>query len=110
MRLASGGSLPAVLGNISLNNAKCTKHFLTATVFRADGERFDLARYHDVDVDRRGPSALAAFLETPVDQVFPMEYDISQIALGSPEVTKGLIRQDAPERLSQSELIDLALE
>jgi hypothetical protein len=43
LRLASGQSIWAVLGNISLYDARSTQHFRTVTVFRADGETFDLA-------------------------------------------------------------------
>jgi len=110
LRLRSGQAVPAILGNITLQSKRQTEHFLGVTVFRDDGQRFDLARYHDVDADRRGPSALADFLAMSEADIFPMSYDISPVATGLPEVVSGEILSEPKERLTQDELMDLAME
>jgi len=99
----------AILGNIHLSNCRATEQFVTVSIERS-GNWFDLARYHDVDYSRRGPLQLAAFLELSLDEVFPVAYDISRVAAGIPEVTKGVIPAKPREFLGQSELIELALE
>lgn len=109
LHLVSGQTVPAVLGNVSLQSIRQTQHFLSVTVFRSDGQVFDLARYHDVDADRRGPSALADFLGLREADVFPMSYDISAVATGLPEVVSGQIHQEPKERLSEDQLIDMAI-
>ena len=109
LSLASGRFIFGVLGNISLEDARRTRHFLTVILFREDGKRFDLARYHDVDANRSGPSALAGFLCIPESDIFPMTYDISALAAGLPEVLTGTIEREPQERLTQDELITLAI-
>ena len=108
--IEAGRPVLAVLGNISLQSTRQTQHFLTVTVFRADGQTFDLARYHDVDADRRGPSALAGFLGLSEAEIFPITYDISSVANGLPEVVSGKIDREPKEHLSAEELLDLAIE
>src|SRR5688500_11253466 len=85
LTLANGQSVFGVLGNVDLADPVSTEHFLTVTVFRRSGERFDLARYHDVDYSRRDAAALAAFLDLPVDSAFPIRYDIADVAVGNPD-------------------------
>jgi len=107
--LVNGRKLLAFLGNIDLTNKEASTHFLTITLQREDGQWFDLARYHDADVDRRGPTALASFLQLPVDKVFPITHDISAVAVGVPDILKGEIQKEPTNRLSQDELIQMAL-
>ncbi|MBN2475974.1 MAG: hypothetical protein JXB62_15285 [Pirellulales bacterium] len=110
LRLASGQTVPAILGNIALRSKRHTEHFLTVTLFRADGQTFDLSRYHDVGANQRGPAALADFLKMNEAAVFPMSYDISSVATGLPEVVSGEILREPRERLSRHELIELAIQ
>ena len=96
------------LGNIDLDSARSTQHFLTLSVER--GRRwFHLARYHDVDRAREGPLALAHFLELTPAEVFPISYDVSVHVVGDVNVTRGSILAEPVERLSSSELIALAV-
>jgi hypothetical protein len=109
LTLANGHRLLALLGNIDLADPVTTEHFLTITVFYRSGERFDLARYHDVDYERRGPAALAAFLGLPLEAVFPIRYDVSDIASGRADCMSQSIPAVPSSRLSQDELIQLSL-
>jgi hypothetical protein len=75
--LADGTRRWATLSNIDETNRRLTEHFLTLSVFDR-GAWFTMARYHDVDAAKRGPTALATFLGMSLDAVFPISYDISR--------------------------------
>jgi len=109
VRLHNGSYQWAMLSNISLGNLRLTKHFLCVGIEK-DGRWFELARYHDVDFERRSPTELAKFLGLLVSEVFPIEYDISQFAIGLPAILRGTIPETPEERLSKDELLKLALE
>ena len=109
VRLANGINRWAIIGNVSLNSPKQTKHFLTMSI-EHDGKWFHLARYHDVDWLPRGPEALAASLGLAAQDVFPISFDLSGKVPGNSGVLCGTICQNPSERLSSKELIALALE
>jgi hypothetical protein len=108
LRLANGRYVRAMLGNIDLTDPRCTQHFLTVSV-ENDGQWFHLARYHDHDHAARGPEALAQFLGLPLNEVFPMVYDIQSCARGNPRSVAGTIPDVPAERLTRAELIALAV-
>ena len=108
VRLANDAEVWALIGNVDASDPRSTQHFLTLTVFR-DGRWFDLARYHDVDAHRRGPQALAEFLGLPIDQVFPISYDLSRLSKGDPAALIGTIEKEPRERLTRDQLIALAV-
>jgi hypothetical protein len=108
VRLANGTCVWGLLGNIEESSARLTAHFLTLSVLQ-DRRRFTLARYHDFDYVENGPDALAHFLDLPIDEVFPIAYDIRQYVKGDPVALAGLIPKEPLERLSRSELIALAV-
>jgi hypothetical protein len=108
VRLANGTHVWGLLGNVDARNARLTEHFLTLSVFR-DGRWFMLSRYHDFDYAENGPGALARFLELPVDQVFPIAYDIRAYANGDSAALVGEIREEPRERLSRAEIIAMAV-
>jgi hypothetical protein len=108
VRLANGSCVWGLLGNIDESNARLTEHFLTLSVFQ-DGRWFTLARYHDFDYSENGPGVLARFLGLPINEVFPIAYDIRQHVKGEPAALAGLIPKEPRERLSRSELIALAV-
>ena len=87
-----------------------THQFLAVTVFRDGDEAFDLARYFDADYDRCGPSGLAHFLGRDVEEIFPMSYDISNVASGTEDVVKGSIPLAPAEKLTEEELLRLAID
>ena len=109
VKLANGQFELAILGNIEFNDPKQNEHFLYLSIIKPNGESFDLARYHDVNYDRSGPIALGIFLNLPMDAVFPIEYDISAVVQGSAECLRGVVKKDPVVRLSQSDLIAMAL-
>ena len=109
VELANGSRAWALLGNIDVNNARRTRHFLTVSMLVRD-EWFHLARYHDVDHEERGPTQLAKALGLGVDDIFPIRYDIRQWVSGAvTDAVFGTVDAEPVERLSRTELIDLAL-
>lgn len=108
VQLANGTFVWALIGNVDGSNARLTEHFITLSVFR-DGRWFTLSRYHDFDYAEQGPEALANFLGLPVDEVFPIAYDIRACAKGDPAALAGKIYKAPRERLSRAEIIALAV-
>jgi hypothetical protein len=102
VRLANGTRVWALITNVDLNDARMNQQFLEIAVFR-NTEKFWLARYHDVDYESRGPDALAAFLHLPVDDVFPIFYDLRPVVAGNPIILAGSITRQPLEILSEQE-------
>ncbi len=98
----------AILSNISLNDPKSTEHFLTLWIER-ETKWFEMARYFDVDYHKRGPVQLADFLGITVDDIFPIAYDISSVAVGRKEVICGTIPLEPKDKLTYEELIEISL-
>ena len=94
------------LGNVELNDPRSTREFAVISVWR-DGTWFHLARYFDVDFERRGPEHLAEHLGLPVGEVFPLQYDLAGVAAGHPEVVEGRIEAEPAERLTDAERMAL---
>lgn len=109
VQLANGSRTWAALSNISVRDARRTSHFLTVSI-ENKGTWFHLARYHDVDYDERGPKQLAEFLRLPVSSVFPIEYDLTGLVRADAIIVKGSIPLELQEKLSEDELIQLALQ
>lgn len=108
VQLNDGSLRWGILSRIALNNAEATGHFMVLWI--GDGTNwFELARYFDAAIDTHGPSQLAAFLGRQMGEVFPIRYDISDLAIGNPEVVKGTITDTPKERLSDDALIQLSL-
>jgi len=108
IRLANEAEVWALIGNVDASKPRPTQHFLTLSVFR-DEQCFTLARYHDVDAHKRGPQALADFLGLPIDQVFPISYDLSRFSKGDLAALTGRIEKEPRERLTRDELIKLSV-
>ena len=107
--LANGQRVWALIGNVHPSKPRITEHFLTISLVR-DGHWFHLARYHDIDAVSRGPTALAAFLKLPIDDVFPIAYDVRRFGKGDPATLSGHIPKKPRERLSRKKVISLILE
>jgi hypothetical protein len=85
------------------------KAIKTGRSVERDGRRFMLARYFDVHYARSGPEQLAAFLGRVVDDVFPIQYDLTPYSKGDAQVLRGSILREPREWLSRAELIKLAV-
>jgi hypothetical protein len=100
----------ALLGNIVLQNVRSTDQLLVVSIEK-DGRWFQLERLRFApDYENRGPHKLAGFLGLPMEEVFPISYDISDIAVGLPEVVKGDIRPEPVESLSEEQFMALVFD
>jgi hypothetical protein len=106
--LADGSRRWALFSNIDPDDPQLTTHFLSLSLF-IGGKWFPLARYHDVDVNKHGPRALAAMLRRPLGKVFPIRYDLRQYVRNGSSWLEGVIDQSPAERLTRSEIIALAV-
>ena len=108
VQLANGERVWALVGNVDASNPRLTEHFLTLSIERS-GQWFTLSRYHDFDYAEHGPEALAILLGLPIDDVFPITYDIRKYAKGDAAALSGQIRGEPRERLSRAEIIAMAV-
>jgi hypothetical protein len=108
VRLANAVLVRATLSNVDSADLRSTQHFLALSIWH-DGHWFHLARYFDVDYEQRGPKALADFLALPLDQVFPISYDISQLCIGESAALIGSIEKEPREKLTRAQIFALAV-
>ncbi len=106
--LADGSRRWALLSNVDPDNPELTEHFITLSLFVAR-RWFHLARYHDIDVSRRGPRVLAAALRRPIGKVFPICYDLRPYVRNAPPWLEGVIRRSPRQRLARAQVIALAV-
>ncbi len=109
VRLSSGRLVWAMIGNVDVHNAKATEHFISLS-FRLGRTWFHLARYHDFDYESHGPKALADALQMPINDVFPIAYDLTHVSRGDPQILRGRILSAPRKRLSEAALMRLSLD
>ena len=108
LEFADGSSAWALLGNIDTSNPKTTEHFVTISVER-DGSWLHLARYFDHDYVERRPAALATFLRSKVDDIFPIRFDLRHLAIGDAGSLIGEVPKEPKERLARDQLLRLVV-
>jgi hypothetical protein len=106
---ADGSSHWGLIQNISFAGPAVNDHFVTLSVHR-NGEWFPLARYHDIQIEEYGPNRMAAFMGKPVEDVFPIVYDLREVLNSASTSLVGAIRSSPLLRLTEAELISLALD
>jgi hypothetical protein len=104
--LADGSRLPSAISNLGFGPKKYRHHFRSLTLF-ARGRRFHLANYFQLWYDTEGPDALAAFLKKERDDVFPIEYDLSTLAVGPADIVRGVFRAEVSDPIPQAQLMKL---
>ena len=105
MRLANGDRPWSEMMNIDFSSPFQTEQFLALSIY--NGRWIHLARYFDPTFEREGPAALAAALNLPIDDVFPITYDIRPHCWGNPLSLTGVIESEPRKRLTDSELMNL---
>jgi hypothetical protein len=108
VHLANGKQVWAMLFNVDPTDSRKTEHLVQLRI-EHNGAWFWLARYWDIDADRNGPDAFAQFLGLSVDEVFPIHYDLTGLAIGLPSVIKGQILKEPRERLPEDEIIRMCV-
>jgi hypothetical protein len=106
VRLANGERLWATIQNIFPKNPHKTRHLLSLSL-RHDGHWVPLDRYHDVCLRLFGPEPLAKKLGLPLNQVFPIAYDVRSCVVGDPLALRGIIEADPKDKLSREEIFQL---
>jgi len=106
--LNNGRKLWAMLCNIDLENDLATRQFLQLSLSLND-RWFHVARYFDIDFENRSPSRLADALGLPLNQIFPIVYDLTHLVSGSSEVLHSKVLAEPDVRLSREERMKLAL-
>lgn len=104
--LADGSRFPAAISDLGFGPKKYRHHFRSLNVF-AKGRRFHLAHYFQFWYETQGPDALAAFLGKKRDQVFPISYDISHLAIGPHDVIRGVFEAAISNPIPQDKLMTL---
>jgi hypothetical protein len=108
VRLGCGQQTWSMILYTDTQDARKNEHFVQLDIER-DGRWFFLSRYWDVDYERNGPQALAQFLGMELDDVFPIDWDVSQYAKGHPAALSGFILREPRERLPIDEIIRMAV-
>ena len=108
LRLNNGDEQHGMISNLDLGRPELNEHFLLLSLLK-DGRWFTMERYHDPKFSELGPAALASFLGLTLDEVFPIEYDVSRACKGAPESVRGHIDPIPKILHSTEELIRLAL-
>jgi hypothetical protein len=106
--LAGGLEVWILVGNLDIDDAKTSEHFLTLSVFNR-GKWFHLARYHDPDFASRGPAALCRFLNLQMEEVFPIKMDMRKYCVGMAAHLQVSLRSEPESRLTKDELMALVL-
>jgi hypothetical protein len=108
VRLANGQSVWSMMEGIHQSDPFRTRHLLQISIYK--DRWFHLARYHDPELSMYGPDQLAAFLEVPINEVFPITYDVRSLCIGNPRALAGTIEAEPDEKLSRSEIIRLIVD
>jgi hypothetical protein len=106
VRLANGAPVWAIIGNVDSRDPRRTEHFITLSLDHV-GRWLFLERYFDIQYAKQGPEAFARLLGLPVDDVFPIYFDLRPYSEGDPAALKGSVPKEPREKLSQKERMAL---
>ena len=94
-----GKPLFFVMGNIFLDDPKKTEQSLWMKALKGHSERFFLQLSRSSGAKSNAAEVFAGMLGLEVHEVFPIEYDISALAIGLESVTKGRISKERVEKV-----------
>src|SRR5215469_1331196 len=104
--LADGSEAWGAFENLDPDSGYKTRHLLSTSLFNGR-EWFTLDRYHDFDRENHGPVALANFLGKTVEDVFPIQYDVTNCCVGEADALRGVIEGEPKDQLTRDEVMDL---
>ena len=108
VRLGNGNLVWAMIMYLDANRPHKNQHYITLLIENGN-QWFTLSRYWDEDYSRNGPEALAQFLGLSIYEVFPIDYDVRDYVVGDPAALVGTVSMEPKERLSEEEIIRMAI-
>lgn len=108
IQTSSGVRVVGLLSNLFLDDPLLTQHMVSLSVLRGD-TWFHMRRYFDPGVEQLGPRQLSQFLAMPMDQVFPLQYDISAWVPEGAALKGGLIEAVPAAPMASKDLMRLFL-
>jgi hypothetical protein len=99
--LANGTRVWATLSNVDTRSPRETRIFLFLSVFLEE-KWVHLARPFDFSRKKEGPKQLAKALGLPLEDVFPIRYDIRPWVTGSSGALRGKIEAEPREQPSRA--------
>ena len=96
VRLANGTMLWAELGNLDLQDPPETRRCLMLSLLWGNQWAHFFPR-HDFGQKGEAAASLASTLGLPVDDIFPIAYDVSDCCVGNPEVVRGSVEAIPPD-------------
>ena len=96
--LANGDMIRGVISGIYLNDPELTE-VASGLILIKNGEMFG---YRKSVLEPYRSSMIQEFLSLRLNEIFPIRYDISEIAIGHPDAVRGIINASYPEELSNS--------
>ena len=93
--LANGDMMRGIISGIHLNNPELT-NVTARLILIKNGDMFG---YRKEILEPHRSSMLQEFLSLSPREIFPIRYDISEIAIGHPDAVRGIISASYPEEL-----------
>jgi hypothetical protein len=105
--LKNGRELVGVMFNLT-DNVSLNAHLANAA-FLIDGAWFFLARYHDAELKKYGPVALAARVKQSVGKVFPITYEVLHQFNPPSPAQRGELFATPKKKFSRAQIVALAV-
>ena len=109
LSLANRQRFFGVLSNISVRHVRATRQFIGVEIFH-ERKSYALQRAQSPMIPYLNAAGLADALGLRIEQVFPISYDLSGIAVGDAEIIKGSIEAEIPEELTEEARMKLIVE
>jgi hypothetical protein len=106
--IANGQKLWAIIENIDFSNDEITKHCISLDLFYND-DWIPLARYYDINYNKYGPQQLADTIGLPIDEVFPIRYELPTSVCKVNHYNNGIIKKTPDVILSNDMIIDMII-
>jgi hypothetical protein len=109
LSLSNGQRLFGTLDNVSLDHPPATRQFIGVSLY-VGGNDLQLQRAQTPTFPCVNAPGIVRALGLRVEDVFPLSYDLTGLAVGHAEVIRGTIPAERPERLSGEDELALIFE
>ena len=104
--LANNDEIRGVLSGIYLNNPELTRITIGLIIIK-NGQMFG---YRKDLLEPYKSEMVSEFLSLSMSSIFPIRYDLSELAIGHPEVIRGTIDASYPEEMDRAARIKFIME